>query len=57
MRRLGGMRGGSVVDMGMGTGVAMVVPMCMPVAVGMAVGMVVMVGMRRDGNHAKDVIL
>ena len=55
MRRLGGMRRGRVVDMGMG--VAMVVPMCMPLAVGAAVGMVMMMGMRRDGNHAKDVIL
>ena len=41
----------------MDMGVAVVVPVCMHVAVGVAVGMVMMMGVRRGGNHAKDVIL
>ena len=45
----------------MDMGVAVVVPVRMPVVMGMAgrmaMGIVVMMGVGRGGNHAKDVIL
>lgn len=47
------MRRSGIVNMGMGV----VVPVRMPMVVGMTMRMVVMMGVGRGGNHAKDVIL